>query len=65
MQISGQLGNFESENNKNLDDYVVWSNMKAYWLDIQGLKKVTEENKTKVDWNNRMIVIARCTIIGV
>ena len=64
MQISGQAGNFKPENNKNLDDYIVWSNMTAYWLDIQGFKKMTDENKTKVDHNNKMDVVARGVILS-
>ena len=64
MQISGQAGNFEQENNKNLDDYVVCSNMGAYWSDIQALNKVTGENKVNMEWNNKMDVVARGVILS-
>ena len=64
MQICGQAENFEPENNKNLDDYMVWSNILAYWADIQALKKVTRENKVSMEWNGKMDVIARGVILS-
>ena len=64
MQIYCQAGNFEPAKNKNLDDYVVWSNEQAYWMDIQALKKITAANKVSMEWNSKMDVVARGFILS-
>ena len=65
MSVKGQLGNFPSEADKTLDNYVYQRNLRNYFMDIRKVRDDMQKNREEVENSNYMDEVTRRSLGGI
>ena len=65
MSFKGQLGNFQPEGDKTLDDYIYQKDLCRYFFDIRKVRDDMQKNREEVENNTYKDEITRGSLGGI